>query len=101
MGPCGRDTLGFAPRHVSVFSMSVGFVLIWTVALSGLLVNNAFELNANVGDTGTVLGALADGVTFTDCLAVRQFNAHQDMGRVVFALGQELGNLTALIRASA
>lgn len=67
------------PRHhLSFVALSVGFLLIWTCVISGLLLSNTLSEKAQIED------------------AVSVFNGHQDVGKVVFALGHEMGMFQSL-----
>lgn len=60
-------------RQLSFVALLFSFTLIWILVLSGLLLKGSFTKEDDIVDT------------------VRTFNAHQDLGRVVFALGHEMG----------
>ena len=62
-------------RHVSVFGIAIGCLIIWTAVLSGMLVSNSYGTGNQLSDVAL------------------NFNAHQDIGRIVFAIGHEMSKL--------
>lgn len=60
-------------RQLSFLALLFSFMLISTLVLSGLLLKSSFAKEDDITDI------------------VRSFNAHQDLGRIVFALGHEMG----------
>ena len=64
----------FHPKHhLSFVALSVGFLLIWTCVISALLLGNS----------------LSDKYMTEEAEAI--FLGHQDVGKVLFALGHEMG----------
>ena len=59
-------------HHLSFVALSVGFLLIWTCVISGLLLSSSL--------TDKAIGEDAEAI----------FNGHQDVGKVLFALGHEM-----------
>lgn len=60
-------------NHVSFVALALGFMLIWTCVISGLLLSNTISDKNQIDE------------------AVSVFNGHEDVGRVLFALGHEMG----------
>lgn len=66
-------------NHVSFVALALGFMLIWTCVISGLLLSNSVTDKNQIDE------------------AVQVFNGHEDMGRVLFALGHEMGMLNYVV----
>ncbi|GIY05588.1 uncharacterized protein CDAR_90871 [Caerostris darwini] len=60
------------PRHLAFISLALGFLVIWTAVLAGVLVSRTLKDEASAKETTKV------------------FNTHEDVGKVLFALGHEL-----------
>ncbi|CAL1277372.1 unnamed protein product [Larinioides sclopetarius] len=66
------------PRHLAFISLALGFLVIWTAVLAGVLVSRTLKDEASAKETTKV------------------FYTHEDVGKVLFALGHELGNWSLL-----
>lgn len=66
-------------NHVSFVALALGFMLIWTCVISGLLLSNTVSDKNQIDE------------------AVSVFNGHEDVGRVLFALGHEMGMCNIII----
>lgn len=72
-----RSSTLFHPKHhLSFVTLSVGFLLIWTCVISALLLSSS----------------LSDKYMTDDAEAI--FQGHQDVGKVLFALGHEMGEFS-------
>ncbi|GBN64653.1 hypothetical protein AVEN_262826-1 [Araneus ventricosus] len=60
------------PRHLAFISLALGFLVIWTAVLAGVLVSRTLKDEASAKETTKV------------------FYTHEDVGKVLFALGHEL-----------
>ena len=69
-------------NHVSFVALALGFMLIWTCVISGLLLSNTISDKNQIDE------------------AVVVFNGHEDVGRVLFALGHEMGKQSLLFCSS-
>lgn len=66
-------------QHLSFVALSVGFLLIWTSVISGLLLSSCLTDKAMTDDSEAI------------------FNGHQDVGKVLFALGHEMVSTVDLL----
>lgn len=62
----------YPPKHLAFVSLALGFLVIWTAVLAGLLVSRAVKDNHIAEETTKV------------------FHTHEDVGKITFALGHEL-----------
>ncbi|KAI1305958.1 hypothetical protein HDE_01108 [Halotydeus destructor] len=69
----------FPQRHVSFLGLMIGFTLVWTIVLSGLLVENSVDQADSLHQ------------------AVSLFNIQQDLGRIIFAVGHEMVSTVDLL----
>jgi triacylglycerol esterase/lipase EstA (alpha/beta hydrolase family) len=60
-------------RHLALISLSLGFLVIWTSVISGVLVSHTFR----------------DNVSAKESLKI--FQTHKQIGKIVFAIGHEMG----------
>ncbi|KAG8195990.1 hypothetical protein JTE90_028964 [Oedothorax gibbosus] len=60
------------PRHLAFISLALGFLVIWTAVLAGVLVSRTLKDEASAKEMTKV------------------FYTHEDVGKVLFALGHEL-----------
>lgn len=63
----------YPQRHLALVSLALGFLIIWTAVLAGVLVSKT----------------LNDNVTAEESLKI--FHMHEDVGRIAFSLGHEMG----------
>lgn len=59
-------------RHLAFISLALGFLVIWTAVLAGVLVSRTLKDEASAKETTKV------------------FHTHEDVGKLIFALGHEL-----------
>nr|XP_015909398.1 uncharacterized protein LOC107440849 isoform X3 [Parasteatoda tepidariorum]XP_015909399.1 uncharacterized protein LOC107440849 isoform X3 [Parasteatoda tepidariorum]XP_042902600.1 uncharacterized protein LOC107440849 isoform X3 [Parasteatoda tepidariorum] len=60
------------PRHIAFISLALGFLVIWTAVLAGVLVARTVKDEASAKET------------------LKVFHTHEDVGKILFALGHEL-----------
>ncbi|XP_054709793.1 uncharacterized protein LOC129219421 [Uloborus diversus] len=61
-------------RHLAFISLALGFLVIWTAVLAGVLVSRTLKDEASAKETTKV------------------FHTHEDVGKLIFALGHELAS---------
>lgn len=70
-----ESSIIYPQRHLALILLALGFLVIWTAVMSGLMVKQATEEHSIAEET------------------VKIFHAHEALGKIAFALGHEMGML--------